>query len=185
MLLGCCHCGEESDSEPPSDSAPPSESQPPSEDSLSESSGSSLEVVSCFCVFPRRWAFTLPGPNRVGASPCCTSYAGNRILHFVQCTNPNSVVWATTERRSTIVTDPTCNALSSLPMFQLQITKGVTNTTIVLSSNPGTINFTYSVANASFNCLSPFILDVASAVGAGGAQCYGTPSSYLITFSPG
>jgi len=182
MMLGCCHCGEE-----PSESVPPSESSPPSDSDGSDllSEESSLDVVSCFCVFPRRWTFTLPPPNRVGASPCCTTYAGLRTLHYVQCTNPSQVVWETTERRSTTVTGATCNAGSSLPMFQLLIAKGVTNTTITLTSNGGTINFSYAVPNASFNCLVPFTLQLVSAVGGGAVSCYGTPSSFNVMFSPG
>jgi len=180
MLLGCCHCGET-----PSESTPPSVSESQSiDESASESSNeSSLEVVSCWCVFPRRWTFTLPGPNRIGASACCAAYAGIRVLNFVSCTG-SVASWETTERRSTTITDPTCNSGSSFPMFGLTINKGVTNTTITIGSNSGVFNLAYSVPNTSFNCLSPFTLQIVSPFG-GGVSCYGTPSSFNVLFSPG
>jgi hypothetical protein len=84
MLLGCCHCDEEST--PPSDSTPPSESgQSQSGSSASELSFDVFPPFICMCdVVPVRWTSTLTGWDRktlwTAHGPCCQSMNGTYTL---------------------------------------------------------------------------------------------------------
>jgi hypothetical protein len=119
MLLGCCHCGEESsESIPPSESTPPSESESVSEsDFASESvSESSIETITSTCIMnigcpavPRylRWSL---GP---GAAPfaCLDSfYVGDFKLELCSCqyvgTNNWTLVYVTTTRAKAVYVSP-------------------------------------------------------------------------------
>lgn len=111
MLIGCCHCG--SDSEPPSESEPPSVSDGPPSQEIPACNG----PIRCIDkLVPTRWRIVV---SCGGAGACVGSYNGTFSVYYI--------VGTCYGYKSIEVTkfDPTCiDALGGIPRFTLDLSGG-------------------------------------------------------------
>jgi len=156
MLIGCCHCGSESEPSVPSESFPPSESSGPSPPQTIIGNCSPLANLCINDEAPLMYGINVSSVG--GTAPCRASYAGAFTLIY----SPSSCfTYRTAERAKN--QDAACADLAGTERWRLIISGG---TNFGLQGLFQTLGFvsaavSYSLApgGSDINCVQSFTLN--------------------------